>query len=422
MNPAAGGRPGFASRGAMLALAALVLGLAIGMITAATGSEGTLRLVDAIAPVGVLWVNAIRMTVIPLIVASLIVATAGTEARAVGRLGTRSFAVFLALLLMLAIFATVTAPLLFQYLTVDAGAAESIRSGADTLVRPPLPSFASWLVSAVPANPIGAAVDGAMLPLVVFALLFGLALGRLPAARREPAYAVFRSIADAMLVLVSWILVVAPIGIFALALPLAARLGTGVVGAVGFYLAAHSGLLLAATLVLYVIIAVLSRAPVGRFARAALAPQLVAVTTRSSLAALPANVVAAERGLGLPSALTSFALPLAVSVFRLNQPISWLAMALFASKLYGVELGLASIVTLAVTSVLMSFSVPGIPSGSLFIVAPFFAAHGIPPESIGVLIALDLVPDVFKTLCNVTGHLTAVTLLHDTVTPSAESS
>jgi Na+/H+-dicarboxylate symporter len=329
--------------------------------------------------------------------------------------------VFLGLLLLLAIFATVAAPLLFQYLTVDAGAAESIRSSADTLVRPPLPSFASWLVSAVPVNPIRAAVDGAMLPLVVFALLFGLALGRLPTARREPASAVFRSIADAMLVLVSWILAVAPIGIFALALPLAARLGSGVVGAVGFYLAAHSGLLLAGTLVLYVIIAVVSRAPLGRFARAALAPQLVAVTTRSSLAALPANVVAAERGLGLPSGLASFALPLAVSVFRLNQPISWLAMALFASKLYGVELGVASIVTLAVTSVLMSFSVPGIPSGSLFIVAPFFAAHGIPPESIGVLIALDLVPDVFKTLCNVTGHLTAVTLLHDTVSATAES-
>jgi Na+/H+-dicarboxylate symporter len=129
------------------------------------------------------------------------------------------------------------------------------------------------------------------------------------------------------------------------------------------------------------------------------------------MAALPAMLASAERTLALPRTVTSFALPLAVSAFRLNQGVSWPVMALFAAKLYGVELGLGQVATLAATGVLMSVSVPGIPSGSLFVVAPFFAAAGIPPESIGVLIALDLVPDVFKTLLNVTGHLAAVTLL-----------
>ena len=109
--------------------------------------------------------------------------------------------------------------------------------------------------------------------------------------------------------------------------------------------------------------------------------------------------------------MTSFALPLAVSVFRPNQGVSWPVMALFAAKLYGVEIGAPELATLAVSSVLLSFSVPGIPSGSLFIIAPFLAGVGIPPESVGVLIALDLVPDVFKTLLNVTGHLASVTLL-----------
>ena len=360
------------------------------------------------------------MTVIPLIVASLIVATAGTEARAVGRLGARALAVFIGLLALLAVLATLAAPLLFDGLTIDASAAESIRAGAEARDQPALPSFGDWLTEVVPINPVRAATDGAMLPLVVFSLAFGIALGRLSTARRQPVIGFFSAISDAMLLLVRWILVVAPIGIFALALPLAVRLGTGVVGAVGFYLAAHSGLLLLATAALYVIVALFSRVPVRQFARAALAPQLVAVTTRSSMAALPANVVAAERVLGLPRRLVSFALPFAVSLFRLNQPISWLAMALFAAKLYGVELDLTSIITLAVSSVLLSFSVPGIPSGSLFIVAPFFAAHGIPAESIGVLIALDLVPDVFKTLCNVTGHLTAVTLLPDGTADGAE--
>ena len=395
----------------MLALVALVLGLALGIVIDRADSVIGGRAVDLIAPVGVLWVNAIRMTVIPLIVASLIVATAGTDARAVGQLGVRAFVIFLALLGLLAVFAILVAPPLFERLTIDAGVAESIRASVTPTVQPELPTFGDWLTGVVPTNPMAAAASGAMLPLVVFSLAFGIALSRLSSDRRTPVVGFFSAVSDGMLLLVRWILIVAPIGIFALAVPLAYRLGTDVVGAAGFYLAAHSGMLLVATVGLYAIVMLFSRIPVRDFARAVLPPQLVAVTTRSSMAALPANVVAAERELALEPGPVRFALPFAVSVFRLNQPISWIAMALFAATLYGVELSMASIVTLAVSSVLLSFSVPGIPSGSLFIVAPFFAAHGIPAESIGVLIALDLVPDVFKTLCNVTGHLAAVTLL-----------
>ena len=154
-----------------------------------------------------------------------------------------------------------------------------------------------------------------------------------------------------------------------------------------------------------------ARTSLGRFARAALPAQIVAATTRSSIAALPAMMTSAEETLHLPRATTSFALPFAVSIFRLNSGVSWIVGGLFAAKLYGVALGPAEIATLAVTCVLMSLSVPGIPSGSLFVVAPFFAAVGIPPESIGVLIALDVIPDVFKTTLNVTGHLASVVLV-----------
>jgi len=309
------------------------------------------------------------------------------------------------------VLAVLVAPPLFDRLVVDPAASESLRAAAGAVERPALPSFASWVVGLVPVNPVRAAADGAMLPLIVFSLAFGLAVGRLAPERRERITSVVGGIADAMVVLVGWILSLAPIGIFALALGLAVHLGTGIVGAVGVYLATHSALLLLLTLLLYAVVAVAGRVPVGRFARAALPAQLVAAATRSSLAALPANLESAERILRLPRTVTSFALPLAVSAFRLNQGVSWVVMALFAAKLYGVELGLGDVATLAATGVLLSVSVPGIPSGSLFIVAPFFAAAGIPPESIGVLIALDLVPDVFKTVLNVTGHLAAVTLL-----------
>lgn len=399
------------------AVGALVLGLALGIAVSHSTSPFAAVAVEWIEPAGLLWVNAIRMTVIPLIVSSLVVAVSDTGARTMGRLGTRAFVVFTALLVVIAALTALLAPPLFGLLAIDAGAAESVRSSVDAgTALPAMPSFTSWLVSIVPPNPVKAAVEGAMLPLVVFTLAFGLALGRVEASRREAVVAFFRGGAEAMTVIVGWILVLAPFGVFSLAFTVAARLGTGIVGAVAFYVVAYSLLLIGATLVVYAAIAIFARPLFTRFVRAALPAQLVAVTSRSSMAALPAMVTAAEETLALPRAVTSFALPLAVSVFRLNQAVSWVVMALFAAALYGVDLGATAIVTLAVTSVLMSFSVPGIPSASLFVVAPFFASVGIPPEAIGVLIALDLIPDVFKTLLNVTGQLGAVTLLSDGAT------
>lgn len=400
------------SRAVLQSVVALVLGLTLGILVSRSGTDGAMATVEWIEPVGLLWVNAIRMTVIPLIVSSLIVAVSDTGARAMGRLGTRSFVVFLLLLSVTAALTALFGPMIFDRLTVDAGAAEAVRGSVAAGAELPLmPSFRDWLVSNVPPNPIRAAADGAMLPLVVATLAFALALGRVEGSRRDAVVGFFRGVSDAMGTLVGWILVVAPLGVFSLAFVVAARLGTAVVGAVGFYIIAYSALLLAATVIVYAAVALFARVPPGLFARAALPAQLVAVTTRSSMAALPAMVTGAEETLRLPRAATSFALPLAVSVFRLNQSVSWVVMALFAAKLYGVDLGMTAVLTLAVTSVLMSFSVPGIPSASLFVVAPFFASVGIPPEAIGVLIALDLIPDVFKTLLNVTGQLGAVTII-----------
>ncbi len=404
---------------AWYALGALILGLALGIVVSASGSASAGRVVSWLEPVGTLWVNAIRMTVIPLVVASLLVAVSGTAPGTVGRLGGRAFLVFVILLGVMAAITALVAPLIFSRLSIDAAAAASIRGGVATVQRPELPTFTNWLVSLLPTNPVKAASDGAMLPLVVFTLTFGLALGRLAPDVRGPIVGFFRGVAEAMSLLVRWVLGLAPVGVFALAFVLAAKLGSSVVGAVGFYVIVHSALLLVSVLVLYVAVVLFTSTPVARFARAALPAQVVAMTTRSSMAALPALLTSAEETLGLPHTVTSFALPLATSTFRYNQAVTWVVVALFAGKLYGVELASAQVATIAVTSVLMSFSVPGIPSASLFIIAPFLASVGIPPEAIGVLIAVDLLPDVFKTLANVTGHLASVTLLNRFEHPSA---
>lgn len=408
-------KPPSSSRGPLVALIALGAGLVAGVIVLKTGTG--FGLVRFIEPIGTMWVSAIRMTVMPLVVSLLIAAISGAGPGMARQLGTRALVVFFGLLILAAIVTGIGAPLVFKSLTIDPEASRLIRAGATPVSTPELPTLSSWLVSLIPANPIKAAADGAMLPLMVFTLAFGLAVGMLDDAGRKPVVDLFAGIAGAMMVIVRWILAIAPLGVFALAISLATRMGTGVFGAVGFYLVAHSAFCLIVMLALYVVIVLSRRATLRQFARAALPAQVVAASTRASMAALPANLTAADEVLHLPRTSSAFTLPLAVSLLRLNQPVSWLVMALFASKLYGVPLSGPTMFTIVVTSVLMSFSVPGIPSGSLFVVAPFFVSYGIPGEAIGVLIALDLIPDFFKTPLNVTGHLAATALINP---PGAE--
>ena len=401
------------TKAALRTLLGLVAGLAIGVVISATSSSGLHAFATAIEPIGTVWVNAIRMTVIPLVV-SLLIATIAEEKdlHAVGRLGARAVALYEVILTTVALLTFLAAPPLFSVMTIDATSAASLRgASAAAGTTPALPSFTSWLVGLVPANPVKAAVDGAMLPVIIFAVAFAAALARIEPERRAAATGIFRGIADAMLVIVGWVLMVAPVGVFCLSVALAVRVGVGVAGAVAFYLVLHSGFLAVATIALYIVIKVFSDVPLSLFARALIPAQIVAISTRSSVAALPAMIDGATRVMHLPMKVAGFALPLGVSVFRLNQAVTWIASALFISKLYGVPLTMAQLAFLGACSVAMSFSIPGIPSGGLFIIAPFFVSVGLPIEGMGILLALDAIPDVFKTLLNVTSQMATTVLL-----------
>ncbi|HUF28415.1 MAG TPA: dicarboxylate/amino acid:cation symporter, partial [Gemmatimonadaceae bacterium] len=358
------------------------------------------------------WVNAIRMTVIPLVVSLLISGIAAdSDTRTVGRIGISAFVVFVLLLSATALLTALVAPVVYGGLAVDPAAAAALRAETAGAGGVELPTFTSWLVGLVPPNPIRSAVDGALLPLIIFSVAFALALGRVPAERRRPVVQFFRAVAEATLIIVRGVLAVAPIGVFALALSLGLNLGISSASAVGYYLAVHSGMLIVVIAMLYAVATTVGRVPPGRFARAALPGQVVGFSTRSSFAALPAMIQGAERTLQLPREVSGFALPLAVTTFRVNQGVSWIVCALFIARLYDLPLSGGQIALFAAASVAMSFSVPGIPSGGLFVMAPFFMTIGLPIEGIGILIALDAVPDLFKTVTNVTAHLTAAVLL-----------
>jgi proton glutamate symport protein len=395
------------------------LGVALGggAAIAASGNASLLRAADFVTPIGTLWVNAIRMTVIPLVVSLLITGVASaTDLKAIGRMGGRTFLVFGLLLAGTALVIIPVMPFVFALLPSDpsmrpplpAGAAEAasqLSTGGQT------PTFAAWLTSLIPSNPVAAAANGAMVPLILFTMFLALAIARSPSATRATLVDFFRAVGDAMLVIVRWVIALAPIGVFALVLPLAARGGAGLAGAVGFYVVAYSAASVAMTLLLYPVVSIAARIPIGRFARAALPSQLIAFSSSSSIASLPALVESAERGLGLSERVSGFVLPLSVSTFKLASPVSWSVGALFVAWFYGVPLHVRELATIGFAAVFLAFAAPGVPRGAFLMLAPLFLAIGLPVEGIGILIALDVIPDVFSTVLNVTGDLAAAALV-----------
>jgi Na+/H+-dicarboxylate symporter len=397
-------------------LLALLAGLAAGLAISVTTSPLLHSIAGVAGPLGTLFINAIRMTVIPLVVGSLIAGTAAApNPKVLGRLGGRALVFFLGTLVAGTTFAALLAAPLFRALPVDAAATDALRTSAAGTAPASvsqLPSFAQWLMDLVPANPVKAAADGAMLPLIVFSLAFGLALATMEGDARHSVVRFFEGMRDAALALVRWVLLAAPVGVFALALALAERLGLAAAGALAGYIVVVSVLTVAfALLVLYPLASLFGGVSLLTFARSLLPAQAVAFSSRSSLATLPAMIEIARERLRLPQEISSFFLPLAASVYRVAAGVGQMTAVLFVARLYGVDLSVAQLATVGLIIVLTSFSAPGIPGGSIVVMAPALMSAGLPVDSLGILLGVDTIPDMFRTTVNVTGHMSAAVVL-----------
>ena len=400
------------------ALGALVAGLLGGAALAQMKTPGLERILDVLEPIGTIWVNAVRMTIVPLVISMIIVAVASSDSlRSMGRLGGVALLFFVSTIGVIAIYVVVLAPPLMSGLQIDPAAAAMLRETAASssqqvagTVRS-MGGFSQRLIEMVPSNPFRAAADGAMLPLIVFAMIFGAALTRIAADLREAVVRFFRGVSEAMLVVIRWVFIAAPIGVFALSIVVGARLGLQAVTAVGHYLGVFVLLMVGVMALVYVTAVVIGGVPLKTFAAAVAPAQVIALGSRSSSAALPSMIEAAHRVLKLPPQIVSFVLPTAVAIFRVSAPISFVLGALFLGKLYAVEISLAQIASLAILSVLLSFSVPPVPSGSLFLMAPTFAEMGIPVEGVAILIAIDVIPDLVKTTSIVTAHMASAVVV-----------
>lgn len=397
-------------------LAGLVAGFALGLLLVELSPGAADFAGRILAPVGAIFVNLIRMTAIPLVASMLVASLGGMSAPAgLGRVTLRAAVISVVLVAMAsAASVLVAAPVLAH--VVDPGAVDALKASTSGAAAAPArpPSVAEWFVGLVPQNVVQAAADGAMLPVILFAVLFGLALGQLPDERRSAVLKVAEGVAEVVQRMVSWILQIAPVGVCALAVPLAARFGASFAGAA----LAYVGLVVVMTVVAVLVVLYPAGLAWGRMRPAAfaayLAPaQAIAFASRASLASLPAAIASAERE-GLAPGLSRFVLPIAVSVFHFGAAVAQTVGALFLANLFGVPLSGQALATIVVAVVLATYAVPSIPGGSIITLVPVLTAAGIPVEGIGILLALDTIPDMFRTMANLTGAMTLAAILPGT--------
>ena len=389
-------------------LAALALGLLLGIATSRQPwAAGAIAVAE---PIGGLWLDALRMTIVPLIVSLLVTGIAASaEAARVSRLTGRAVILFMAVLWLSAIIGALLTPILLGLWPVPGGSAEALRAavpGGEEVGE--VPTAAQFIRSIIPTNPIAAAANDRILPLIFFTMVFAFALTRLPDAPRAQLTGFFRAVADVMLVIIGWVLWLAPIGVFALAYAVGASAGSSALGALAHYVVIVSLVGCVLWFMAWPLAMVGGRVGFGAFTRAVGPPHAVAISTQSSLASLPAMLRASEK-LGVPIAASGVVLPLAVAIFRATGPAMNMAVAIYVAYLVGQPLGpmqLAAGVAVAATTTLGSVSLPGSIS-FIASVAPICMAMGVPIEPLVLLVAVETLPDIVRTTGNVSMDVAA---------------
>ena len=392
----------------------LAMGAVIGLMLAWSDTALAAKVAAIVQPIGKLWLNALQMTVVPLVLALVIIGvTTASDTASSGRTARRALLVFVILLSFGSFFTAVAAPALLSLVPRDPALAQALSGSAGAMPTVAATGWSDALVAIIPSNAIAAAAASAMLPLVVFALFFGFALTRIEKTRRDLVVNFFQAVADAMIVIVRWVLWAAPVGVFALVLAVCAQSGLSMVSALGVYILLQCVLYLAVTLMMLPVAVFWGGEKIRSFAAAILPAQVVAASTQSSLASLPAMLEIAQRRLGYSPQITALVLPMAVSLFRINSPVQYVSAAAFIAWAYGIDLSVAQLATGAALAVIISCGAVGLPGQVSYMATnlPVTQAMGLPVAPLGLLLAVDTIPDVFATVGNVTADLAATSVV-----------
>ncbi|HST35401.1 MAG TPA: cation:dicarboxylase symporter family transporter [Allosphingosinicella sp.] len=391
-------------------LLALVVGLGLGILAGRSGATWVEQSAAFMEPIGGLWLNALQMTIVPLVVALLITGIAASaEAARASKLATRAIILFVALLWLSALTAALLTPLFLNLFPLPAESADALRQ-ALTTAQPvgEAPSFAAFISSLIPTNPVAAAGQNAILPLIVFVVIFAFALVRLPEEPRQTVVGFFQAIEKVMLIIVGWVLWIGPVGVLALAYVVGARAGATAFGALLHYVVIVTAVGTVTWLAAWPV--AMLGAGIGpiRFTKAIAASQALAFSTQSSLACLPAMLRAANK-LDVPVAASGVALPMAVAIFRMTGPAMNLAVAIYIAYWFGYELTWQHYALGVAAAATTTMGAVGIPGQASFVtsIAPICIAMGLPIEPLALLIAVETLPDLMRTLGNVSMDVAA---------------
>ncbi|MBN8849410.1 MULTISPECIES: cation:dicarboxylase symporter family transporter [unclassified Sphingomonas] len=395
-------------------LLALIAGIVAGILIAGFAPQAVDPVTSVAGPIGQAWLNGLQMTIVPLVFSLLVTGVAATaEAAQAGKLAGRAVGLYLIVMAASAIAAAFLTPLFLDLVPLPADSAAALRhalAGAETV--PPVPPVGDFLAGIIPANALKASADSNFLSMIVFALVFAFALMRIDAGLRDLITRLFAGLRDAMLVVIGWVLWIGPVGVFALALVVGAKAGGGAFHALVHYILTVSAVGLVVSLFAYPLAVIGGRVGLGQYIRAGLSTQAVAISTQSSLASLPA-MLASSRAMGVPVATAGVTLPLAVAILRATGPAMNFAVAIYVATWFGVPLSPATLAAGALVAMLTSLGSVSLPGTVSFIgaISPVCATLGAPVAPLGLLVAVETMPDIVRTLGNVMWDLaTTVTL------------
>lgn len=380
----------------------LSAGLVFGLLAAATGSPTLMSLAEGIAPVGQAFVNLVRMVVIPLVASTIFTGVASLgDPRRLGKLGGTTLAFFFGTTLIAIVIGMVTMK------TALAIAPITIQSVPDGQVAQELPGAVDFFLGLIPSNPFEIAASGALLPLIVFMVLFGAAAGSIPEQYRAPLMSMAEAVTVTLVKLVRWILWTAPVGVFALAAPMTAASGWELLKSLGvFVLAVTVGLAIFVAAVYMPAAIFLGRISGRRFIKGCAEPVAIAAGATSSAAALPAMLDAGQTHLGVSRAVAGLVYSLGAAIGRAGSALFQGTAIVFLAALYDVPIPIAVIGPVILATFLVSLTVASVPSASLVTLAPALDVAGVPFAGVGMLFGIDRIPDMLRTAANVTGHMT----------------
>ncbi len=393
-------------------LIALLLGIGIGLIINIL-NLGAIAWVDqyiingVFHVVGKLFVNALKMLVVPLVLFSLIPGIIGIgDIRLLGRIGTKSFALYIATTAI----AITTAIIFAVGFKVGVGSSISIEAASDFEAKEPR-TFADTLISIIPPNPIQALAQGDMLAIIFFSIFFGIAL--LSVAKRAPELIkVIDQINATVMQMVTMVMWFAPYAVFCLLAKVIAELGPDIIGSLAKYFFVLIAALLFHMLVTQMLLLKLfTGLSPAKFLKKIRTAQIFAFSTASSGATIPITLKAVQDRLGVNKSVASFSVPFGATINMDGTAMMQGVATVFIASLYGIELGLGGYATIILTAVLASIGTAAVPSVGTVMLVMVFDQVGLPAEAIGLIIGVDRVLDMVRTSVNVTGDAVVSTIV-----------